>query len=132
MKYTDIEIKDLMYKLIKASDIPKRVTGKVYKVPRPVNSQLEDVVISVVARSASEIQSFSVNVNLYVPDIKREDDYIENTVRLRELGRLCFDFFETIVKDNYILNMDEQECQKVNDVNFHCISNQLKLRIINE
>ncbi len=132
MKYTDIEIKDLIYKLIKASDIPKRVTGKVYKVPRPVNSQLEDVVISVVARSASEIQSFSVNVNLYVPDIKREDDYIENTVRLRELGRLCFDFFETIVKDNYILNMDEQECQKVNDVNFHCISNQLKLRIINE
>lgn len=132
MKYTDIEIKDLIYKLIKASDIPKKVTGKVYKVPRPVNSQLEDVVISVVARSASEIQSFSVNVNLYVPDIKREDDYIENTVRLRELGRLCFDFFETIVKDNYILNMDEQECQKVNDVNFHCISNQLKLRIINE
>ena len=132
MKYTDIEIKDLIYKLIKASDIPKRVTGKVYKVPRPVNSQLEDVVISVVARSASEIQSFSVNVNLYVPDIKREDDYIENTVRLRELGRLCFDFFETIVKDNYILNMDEQEYQKVNDVNFHCISNQLKLRIINE
>ena len=132
MKYTDIEIKDLIYKLIKASDIPQKVTGKVYKVPRPVNSQLEDVVISVVARSASEIQSFSVNVNLYVPDIKREDDYIENTVRLRELGRLCFDFFETIVKDNYILNMDEQECQKVNDVNFHCISNQLKLRIINE
>lgn len=132
MKYTDIEIKDLIYKLIKASDIPKKVTGKVYKVPRPVNSQLEDVVISVVARSASEIQSFSVNVNLYVPDIKREDDYIEDTVRLRELSRLCFDFFETIVKDNYILNMDEQECQKVNDVNFHCISNQLKLRIINE
>ena len=32
MKYTDIEIKDLIYKLIKASDIPKRVTGKVYKV----------------------------------------------------------------------------------------------------
>lgn len=132
MKYTDIEIKDLMYKLIKASDIPKKVTGKVYKVPRPVNSQLEDVVISIVARSASEIQSFSVNVNLYVPDIKREDDYIENTVRLRELSRLCFDFFETIVKDNYILNLDGQECMKVNDVNFHCISNKLKLRIINE
>lgn len=132
MKYTDIEIKDLMYKLIKASDIPKRVTGKVYKVPRPVNSQLEDVVISIVARSASEIQSFSVNVNLYVPDIKREDDYIEDTIRLRELSRLCFDFFETIVKDNYILNLDEQECMKVNDVNFHCISNNIKLRIINE
>lgn len=132
MKYTDIEIKDLMYKLIKASDIPGRVSGKVYKVPRPVNSQLEDVVISVVARSASEIQSFSVNVNLYVPDIKREDDYIENTVRLRELSRFCSDFFETIVKDNYILNLDEQECMKVNDVNFHCISNKLKLRIINE
>lgn len=132
MKYTDIEIKDLMYKLIKASDIPGRVSGKVYKVPRPVNSQLEDVVISIVARSASEIQSFSVNVNLYVPDIKREDDYIENTIRLRELSRLCSDFFETIVKDNYILNLDEQECMKVNDVNFHCISNKLKLRIINE
>lgn len=132
MKYTDIEIKDLMYELIKTSDIPGRVSGKVYKVPRPVNSQLEDVVISVVARSASEIQNFSVNVNLYVPDIKREDDYIENTVRLRELSRLCSDFFETIVKDNYILNLDEQECMKVNDVNFHCISNKIKLRIINE
>ena len=132
MKYTDIEIKDLMYKIIKSSDIPSKISGKVYKVPRPVNSMLEDVVISVVARSTSEIQSFTVYVNMYVPDIKREDDYIEDTGRLRVLCRLCSDTFESIIKDNYILNLDEQECQKVNDVNFHCISNQINFRIINE
>lgn len=132
MKTTDIEIKDLIYQIIRYTELPGCISGKVYKDLRPVNSQVEDVLISVVARSATEIQSFTVNVNLYVPDIKREDAYIENTSRLRYLCRVCADIFENIVDENYILTLDEQECLKVNDVNFHCISNKIKIRIINE
>lgn len=126
---SEIAVKDIMYNIIKASSLADAVTGGIYKDQRPLNSTKEDVVISVLASSTSQVQTFILNVNVYVKDVKRGDEYIENTKRLRTLSDLCFPCLTTGCADGYCYQLDSQNVIKCSDIAFHCINNRITFKI---
>ena len=130
---TDIDIKDALYAWITPSDLAKAVSGSVYKDSRPLNSDKEDITIAVLARDAgAQMQEATVNVNIYVPDIRRGKEFIENSPRLRTLATAAASLFEYKQGSDYIITLASQEVLKVNGIDWHAITNRLRVRYNNE
>ena len=133
MIHTDIDIKDEVYAWVNASGLAGMVSGRVYKDQRPMNSDKEDITIAVIARNAGyQIQEATVNVNVYVPDIRRGQEAIENTARLRELCSEAASLFEYRHTGDTIISLSRQEVSKVNGIDWHIINNRLSIRYNNE
>ena len=128
---SEIEIKDALYAMLVDSPLVGAVSGRLYKDSRPKNSVKEDVVISISSSMVGQIQRFRANVNIYVPDSRREEEYIENTKRLRVLSALAAETLEHFGNGAFQLDMESQRCIDVEDINFHCINNRLKIRAVN-
>ena len=67
-----------------------RITGSIYPSDcRPLNSQLEDAVITVSSASAEQIQEGRARLNIYVPDIDNNSGrLVPDKERLEELAAL--------------------------------------------
>lgn len=135
----EMDIKDDVYHLLKGSalmqglDAIKGVSGKLSKTLRPYNSDEEDVVITVLtAIPNGQVQEVYLNVNVYVPDIKRDDQYEENTIRLRELMILSDEAFKLAKGERYRLTLAEQKAYAVPGKNEHFINNKILYQYCNE
>lgn len=131
-KLTDIALKDKLYLFLKEKGLDLVVSGRIYKDARPANSLLEDVEIAVLTGDASQVQEFIVNVNVFVPDIKRGDELIENTARLRTLCGAFLDALDHSVFDGYHLRLAHQRVMKVEDAGLHCINNRIAVSYLSE
>lgn len=128
---SDIEIKDILYQIIKGSSLELAITGELYKNQRPTDSDKEDIVISVLDGLVGQIQSSVINVNIYVRDVARGDDMIENEPRIRELSRLAISTLEDVSGGEYRFSIEKQQCLKVEGIQEHCINNKINLQITN-
>lgn len=130
---TDIDIKDDLYAFIKASNLVSMVSGSLYKDSRPLNSEKEDITIAILARDAgSQIQIATVNVNIYVPDIRRGKEAVEDIARLRTLATVSSELFEYQHFGDWIITLDSQEIMPANGIDWHIINNRLRIRYNNE
>lgn len=125
---SDIDIKDDVFAHIKGSDLAKTVTGKLSKTLRPAKSDKEDIVISMLANSNTDIQEAFINVNIYVADVLRNDQYEENTIRLRELCNLAKKLLEVGRGEGYRFTLEEYRVLEVQGKNEHFINNKLLYR----
>lgn len=133
MIHTDIDIKDDLYLWVSASDLAGMVSGSVYKDSRPLNSGKEDITIAVIARDAGlQIQEATVNVNIYVPDIRRGRETVEDSARLRVLCAASAGLFEYRHTGDAIVSLASQEVFKANGIDWHVINNRLRIRFNNE
>lgn len=131
---SDILIKDDLYKFIKSSSIPGAVTGKISKTGvRPKGSDLEDVVISIVANMNGQMQESVVNVNIYVKDIIKSDGQNqEDTIRLRELCQIASDALEVGHGEDYRFTLESQRVIELTATKEHIINNKLNYKQVNE
>lgn len=131
---SEIEIKDILYRVIKGSALEESVAfngGALYKTQRPSNSGKEDIVISVLDGLNGQFQDAVINVNIYVQDVHRELDMIENESRIRELSRLAIELLESYNGGDYLFEIEKQKTLRVETSNEHCINNRIKLTINN-
>lgn len=130
---SDILIKDDIYNFIKGAGLHLSVNGKLCKEgERPKNSLKEDIVISVISNENGQIQPAIINVNIYVQDNQKSDgQFIENTIRLRELCSLASNTLEVGSGDDFRFTLSSQRVIKV-DTNEHVINNKLVYKQINE
>lgn len=132
MMKSDIEIKDDIYKFIKGSALEKAVTGKLRKTRRPKDSNLEDIVISILDNEAGQMQEAFVNVNIYVPDDIRGGQAEEKSIRLRELCKITYKLLEVGRGESYRFTLNKQRVLEVNGKDEHFINNKLLYKQINE
>lgn len=131
---SNIEIKDFFYALLHDSALKQAVAtngGELYRDQRPTNSGKEDIVIAVLDGLSGQIQTAVIEVNVYVPDVSRGDDKIEDTLRLRTLARMAIEQLENFNDGEYCFNIEKQTCFKVDGVDEHCINTQINLVITN-
>ncbi|MBO4718983.1 MAG: hypothetical protein J5658_03815 [Prevotella sp.] len=133
MIHTDIDIKDELWTWVSQSNLATMVTGSVYKDQRPLNSEAEDIVIAVIARTAgAQMQQATANVNIYVADKRRGREAIEDTARLRALCTEAASLFAYKHDGDAIYELDSQEVMKVYGADWHIINNQISIRYNNE
>lgn len=84
---TGQQIEDSIYRLLKNSSLQGLISGGVYKFgTRPKDSKKEDAVVKFVTGLPGQIQTGSVVVNIYVPDV----DYTGTGVLVKDIAR-CTD-----------------------------------------
>lgn len=143
MILSEIEIKEAFYGLVTKSELSGLVSGSVYKDRRPINSDVEDVVISVLTTDAGQIQAFVLNVNVYVPDIKRGKEFIPNEERVKLLMRKGLDLFERGVFNVRLSNvqgpefgllyrLESQKLYEVDGANFHAVNHKIRVDVCTE
>lgn len=122
---TDIDIKDDLFMYIKGSDLANTVSGKLDKNGRPTGSTLEDIIISIDENENGGIQSALCTVNIYVADLLRDNQYIEDTIRLRELCAKAKTLLEVAHYNDARFYLTAQRVKKVDGVNEHRIENKI-------
>lgn len=140
MILTEIDILDAFYAYINTSKLREMISGDLYRFQRPLNSQLEDVVMSVLATGNGQIQPFVLNVNLYVPDIKREKEFILNEERLFPLMREACKMLShgklihQLDKKEFdiIFDLESQKIYEVNGAEFHAVNHKIKVMVCTE
>jgi hypothetical protein len=129
----EFKIKTDIYHILKGSDLIKNVSGKLSKTVRPDSSNNEDVVISVLSDpGAVQIEEVYVNVNVYVPDVKRGNQYEENTLRLDQLCELSINALKSVIGNSFRVSLATQKTYEVPGKNEHFINNKVLYQICNE
>ena len=130
---TDIDIKDALYDWVSSSNLASSISGRVYNDQRPLNSDVEDVVIAIIGRDAgTQIQEAIANINVYVKDVRRGREAIEDKSRLRTLCTLAAECFEYYHFGYGIFSLESQEVLKAYDIDWHVINNRIRIRYNNE
>lgn len=84
MTKTGQQVEDDIYGMLRNSPIAELITGQVYKYGmRPRDSGSEDAVVKFVTGLDNQIQTGTVVINIYVPDI----DPFDNGVLVRDITR---------------------------------------------
>ena len=128
---TDYEIKTEVYKHIYGSSLHQEVNGVLTKTKRPKDSDKEDIVISVVANQNGQTQYVSLNVNIYVKDDLRNNQYEENTERTGQLSTLAAELLEIFIGPGYRVTLTSQHTYDTN-AGEHVINNRLYYQQNNE
>ena len=97
-----------------------------------MNSQSEDVEITVLASDLSQNQRFTVNVNVFVPDVQRDDEFIENQPRIRTLSTAFLEALDYHSSKGFLFTLDSQSVIKVTDAEIHVINNRLEIKYNSE
>lgn len=129
---SDAEIKSIFYSLLRSSELSEIISGNVYKISRPKNSDKEDITIMILDGRNGQFQDAVVNVNIYVPDIQHGDDSFDaDEVRIRELSDLSIKLLDGQVTGEYRMSVEKQPIFQVEGVNQHCINNRVLFTIKN-
>lgn len=126
---SEIEIKDELFAYLKTTTLVTSCTGVLSKTIRKANSQDEDIIISVISSNVSQTQEAIININIYVQDLIKENQHIENSTRLRTLANLCKTYLRSIVGSDFICNLTEQKIIASNESNEHLINNRMLYRL---
>jgi hypothetical protein len=100
MNKTAHQILDDVVSRLKSAGFDGVIGGRIYKKKRPDNSTAEDCVVSFKAGIDGQIQNGVVTINVYVPNIRGEDEdqgsLVENVARTRlfeaTLNTICRSF----------------------------------------
>jgi len=95
MGFTSIEVVNVLFQHIENSVLVnslKKPNGKLCKYQKPLNSELEDVVINGLPLVKGDVDEAVLNVNIYVPNLKLPDNNPDrsqpDTARLLVLAKL--------------------------------------------
>lgn len=66
---TTADQNQILYDLLKNSSLNSALNGGLYKIERPQNSNLEDIVVSSMLVGDGGFQDGVANVNIYIPKI---------------------------------------------------------------
>ena len=130
---SDIDIKSDVFHYINGSELHKAVTGVLRKTgKRPHNSKKEDIIISVLANVNGQIQTATVNVNIYVAANIVKGQAEEDTKRLKELCDLASGLFDVFRGSDFRARLLEQRIFEVEGADEYVINNRIEYKQNNE
>ena len=130
---SDIDIKTDVFKHIQGSELASEVTGVIRKTgKRPLNSKKEDIVISMLANQNGQIQTATVNVNIYVAANIVNGQAEEATKRLQLLCNLSSRLLDVFRGKDYRARLLEQRVFEVDNADEYVINNKIEYKQSNE
>ena len=130
---SDIAIKTDVFHRIQGSELEREITGVVRKTgKRPAGSKNEDIVISMLANVNGQIQTATVNVNIYVTANVVKGQAEEATKRLEVLCDLASSLFEVFRGLDFRATLLQQRVLEVEGADEYIINNKIEYKQVNE
>jgi hypothetical protein len=134
MRKTAGEIETDVFNILKTSVLKSTIKGLVYREGiRPIDSKVEDAVISFLTGVDGEIQTGVFNLNVYVPNIDNGQNkgvLVKNVSRCLEIERICENLVESIsLSGDYKFSLDSIiKSFKVDDIDQYFVNCRLKFK----
>lgn len=96
--------------LLADSELCAEVSGEVYRNGyRPRDSRLEDIIVTFVTGTPSQVERGAVTLNIYVPDITPYNNgvYVEDGLRVSQIEHLADLWVQSLKarRTNYLFNL---------------------------
>lgn len=129
--HTSNDVKTFLFKYIKDSGLYYRTN--IYKSERPLNSTAKDVVINVPSLHLGVYGKAIAYINIFVPDIRFQTHFIEDTKATAIAERDMIKLFENYkcCTDEYRVKLENVCVLKNNGANEHFVSIELSIDIVN-
>lgn len=111
------KVKTFLFRVLNNGALKQEITGRVYKDQRPTNSDKEDVIITLPTNINDVFQRANAYVSIFVKDIKRESDYVENGLRLEKLTDGAIQDLDDFVNEDIHCRIDVIETLKYRELN---------------
>ncbi|MDP2234967.1 MAG: hypothetical protein Q8J88_00915 [Bacteroidales bacterium] len=102
---TNFDAIDAIWKRLTAQQIATAISGEIYKLQRPFNSDKEDIVINALPITETIPQECVVNVNCYVPNlivkVKGQETKMPDTVRIKQISDLVLSKLENVAEATF-------------------------------
>lgn len=128
----DVEIRQDVFAVVKASAISSAISGEVRYLPRRKDSKSEDCIITVLESDNKQIQNCIVNVNVYVPNINNGGESVEDISRTTVLAKTCEEALKYVYGDGFIIHLEKQRILPVNGKDEYVINNRIRYNFNNE
>lgn len=129
---TAIDIERDFIDIINRSKLAKELKGGIYrKELRPINSDKEDLVISLLSGEDGQIQSGIVIASIYVPDVDYKGRYVIDMQRIGILEKLIHPITEDELSEYSISLHSTPHTIKIEGINQHMISIQFYYEYLN-
>lgn len=133
---TTLDVTDLLYTTLNtATSLTSEISGTVYKLDRPEQSQKEDIVINALPISTTQPQLCTANVNLYVPDIHASisgvSQYMPNTSRIKAILKILIPLLEVKADGDYLFHVANQTEIRERDFKRTLVNIRVEFMIIN-
>lgn len=128
---TENEIERDFYTLVKNSDLGAAIRGTMYRSEmRPANADSEDLIVKFLAGTDEQIQTGTVILNIYVPDIDFQDGRkVEDKERIGTLQSLIREFIKNCDSVDYDIKSDGTPYSSQNpDIEQHLIVSRIKFK----
>ena len=128
---TENEIERDFYTLVKNSDLGAAIRGTVYRSEmRPANADSEDLIVKFLAGTDEQIQTGTVILNIYVPDIDFQDGRkVEDKERIGTPQSLIREFIKNCDSVDYDIKSDGTPYSTQNpDIEQHLIVSRIKFK----
>lgn len=132
---TTFDIENIIIHILSQSSVKKEISGGMYhQGDRPDNSTKEDIVVNTIAMSQDNLpQIATTNVNIYVQDVLRRIDGVEqtkpNNKRIGELTALVLGVIREARVDGMMIRIDNQTVLQEKSVNQHFCNIRLSWNI---
>lgn len=134
MSKTENEIERDFYRQIKDSALGKAIHGEVYRTEqRPAKATTEDLIVKLLSGDDEQIQSGTIVINIYVPDIDGSDGKTKDITRIGELQQRIKEFVANCDDTDYMINLENIPYSTKNpDIEQHLIVARLKFQRLSQ
>lgn len=140
MTRTGQQIENDVYTLLSGSQLASVINGHIYKSgTRPENSSTEDAEVSFTEGQNGQIQSGTVDINIYVPDVEQPENasiYYRNVARCEAIESAAQKWFNslTLGSTDYRFSLAQTistfDIEDKPDINQHFISIKLNFQLL--
>lgn len=126
---TEQQIERDFYTFVKGSPLGKAIRGGVYRSEmRPANAQTEDLIVKFYTGIDSQIQSGTVIIDIYVPDIAYGNDgrKVADKQRIGELQEFVLSFVNDNEDAEYLMETEVSPYTvPIEEIEQHCIKTRI-------
>lgn len=130
---TSIELKSIVYKIVRDSGVKSIINGDVYIGNRPTNSPTNDIVINALSVENSVLHNSVVLVQIYAKDIFKNETYYPNYTELSKATKYLLPLFKDLYleKEKTYIDIEYQRDYKVENAQEWVSVIRLQTRSIN-
>lgn len=97
------------------------LTGSIYPMNRPLNSGLEDIVVSTLAMNADQMQEGVINVNIHLPNLSISGDSTQpNLPRFQSIATACLALLDDVWGSDFNLEIEDPGIVQRDGNNWFC------------
>lgn len=128
---TEQQIERDFYSFIKESSLGKAIKGSIYRPDmRPADAKTEDLVVKFYTGIDEQIQSGTVIIDIYIPDVKNTDGrMVRNFGRIGVLQDEILSFVNNNDDTEYLMETETTPYSvEVEGIDQHCVKARIKFQ----